>query len=77
MNLSEINKHSDLYWLESQKAVTEKNHKKVFIIARPILIFLSKFFIIPKKIRLILANVVEVMDLIYPEEAQSPLSTEV
>lgn len=77
MNLVDINKHSDLYWLESQKAVTENNYKKVFIIARPILVFLSKFFIIPKKVRLILANVVEVMDLIYPEEAQSPLSTEV
>jgi hypothetical protein len=77
MNFKEVTEHSELNWLESEKAASEKNHKKVFIIARPILVFLSNFFIVPKKVRLILSHVVEVLDSLIENEAQSPLSTEV
>lgn len=75
MNLSEINQHAELNFLESAKAVSENNHQKVFIIARPILVFLSNFFIIPKKVRGILGHLVEVMDLLTNlKDADSPLS---
>jgi len=66
MNLKEVNEHANLNWLECQKATSEKNTEKVFYIARPILVFLSNFFIVPKKVRVILSQLVEVLDMIHP-----------
>lgn len=66
MNIREINEHANIYFLESQKAVSENKPEKVYKIARPILFFLSKFFIIPRKVRAILSHLVEIMDALHP-----------
>ena len=66
MNLKEITEHANNNWLESEKATSEKNTEKVFYIARPILVFLSNFFIVPKKVRLIISHLVEVLDMLHP-----------
>jgi hypothetical protein len=68
MNLKEVNKHANINWLECEKARSENNTKKVFHIARPILIFLSTFFIVPKKVRLIISHLIEVLDTIIPND---------
>lgn len=66
MTLSEINKHASINFIESEKAVKENNINKVFAIARPILVFLSTFFLVPKKVRLIISHLVEVLDMLHP-----------
>lgn len=66
MNINEVRQHANEYWLESEKAKSQQNAQKVYSIARPILVFLSNFFIIPKKVRLILAHLIEVLDTIKP-----------
>lgn len=66
MNINEVRQHANNYWLESEKAKQQQNAQKVYSIARPILVFLSNFFIIPKKIRLILTHLIEVLDTIKP-----------
>lgn len=66
MNINEVRQHANLNWLESEKAKQQLNAVKVYSIARPILVFLSNFFIIPKKIRLILTHLIEVLDTIKP-----------
>jgi hypothetical protein len=74
MSMLELKKYADLNVVESSKSVSNKDHKKVFQIARPILVFLSNFFLIPKNIRLILSHLVEIMDAIVPisnEDASS------
>jgi hypothetical protein len=74
MQLIEVKKYADSNFVESSKAVSNKEHKKVFQIARPILVFLSRFFLIPKNIRLILSDLVEILDAFVPvpiEDASS------
>lgn len=66
MNINEVRQHANINWLESEKATQQKNAQKVYSIARPILVFLSNFFIIPKKVRLILSHLIEVLDTIKP-----------
>ena len=68
MTLNEINKHASINFIESEKAVKENNINKVFAIARPILVFLSTFFLLPKKVRLIISHLVEVLDMLHPND---------
>lgn len=70
----ELKKYADTNFIESSKAVSNKDHKKVFQIARPILIFLSRFFLIPKNIRLILSHLVEILDAIVPVQSEDASS---
>jgi len=67
MNLVQIKLHAEANFLESKKAVQNKNIKKVFSIAKPILEFCSTFFLIPKKVRMILADLLAIMDILTAE----------
>lgn len=64
MNLAQIKLHAEANFLESKKAVQDRNIEKVFSIAKPILRFCASFFLIPKKVRMILADLVEIMDIL-------------
>jgi len=66
MNIQELKKYGDENFIESLKSVEQKQHKKVFVIARPILVFLAHFFLIPKNVRLILSHLVEILDTFEP-----------
>ena len=66
MNLQELKLYADENYEQSLQLVEQKEHKKVFIIARPILEFLAHFFLIPKNVRLILSHLIEVMDTLEP-----------
>lgn len=67
-SIAQLRSYADENIIDSSVAISSKNHKKVFQIARPILVFLSKFFLIPKNVRLILSHLVEIMDAIHPED---------
>ena len=66
----EIKKFADENVIDSTMAISQKNHKKVVSIARPILVFLSRFFLIPKNIRTIISHLVEILDVFFPETQQ-------
>ena len=66
MNIIEIKQHAEINYISSALATEKKDLKKVFTIARPILVFLSNFFLIPKKVRLIISHLIEVLDAITP-----------
>lgn len=68
MNLVQIKLHAETNFLESKKAVQDNNIKRVFSIAKPILVFCASFFLIPKKVRMILADLVEIMDILTGSE---------
>lgn len=74
MNLTQIRQHANSNFLESQKALNDKNIKKVFSIARPILVFCASFFIIPKKVRSILSDLIAVMDILIGENENSEVA---
>ena len=74
MNLTELKQHANSNFLESQKAVQDKNIKIVFSIARPILVFCASFFIIPKKIRMILSDLIAIMDILIGENENSEVA---
>lgn len=68
MNLTQIKLHADANFLDSKKAVQDRNIKRVFSIARPILEFCASFFLIPKKVRMILHDLVVIMDILTGDE---------
>ena len=74
MSFSKINLHAEENFFISQKAVSEGKTGKVFHIAKPILLFLANFVLIPKKVRMILGHLVEVLDALYPEDNNETLS---
>lgn len=74
MNLAQIKIHAQENFIDSQKAVSEGRLDKVYHIAKPILLFLASFFIIPKKVRMILTHLVEVLDALYPVLTKGTLS---
>jgi hypothetical protein len=65
MNIQQINTYAKDNLVQSHIALSQHNIEKSFLIARPILVFLGGFFLIPKKIRTILNHLVEVLDVIY------------
>lgn len=67
MNLTELKQHAQINFFESQKAVQDKNIVKVLSIAKPIIQFLSTFFIIPKKIRSILNDLLIIIETLIDE----------
>lgn len=73
-SFTKINLHAEENFFISQKAVSEGKPGKVFHIAKPILEFLSNFVLIPKKVRMILGHLVEVLDALYPELNNETLS---
>jgi hypothetical protein len=74
MNFIKIKLQAQENFIDSQKAVSEKRADKVYHIAKPILLFLASFFIIPKKVRLILGHLIEVLDALYPVFTKETLS---
>ena len=74
MNLKTLKIQAEQNFFISQKAVSEGRVDKVYHIAKPILEFLSSFFLIPKKVRLILGHLVEVLDALYPVLTKETLS---
>ena len=73
-SFTKINLHAEENFFISQKAVSEGKPGKVFHIAKPILLFLSRFVLIPSKVRMILGHLVEVLDALYPEANDETLS---
>jgi len=74
MNFIKIKLQAEENFINSQKAVSEGRADKVYHIAKPILEFLASFFIIPKKVRMILKHLVEVLDALYPVLSKETLS---
>ena len=72
-NLIQVKNYASENLDAQENAKTEKKFNKVFHIAKPILVFIAGFFIVPKKVRIIIANLVEVLDAIFPDdEISSP-----
>ena len=66
MNIFEIKRHAEDNVVQSAQATEKKDFKTVFTIARPILVFLSNFFLIPNKVRVIISHLIEILDTLTP-----------
>lgn len=64
-NLISVKQYASTKESESNEAVQSGKIVKVYEIARPILVFIGGFFIVPKKVRTILTNLVTVLDIVF------------
>lgn len=65
MTLLQIKKYAESQEFNSLLATSQKDVARVYEIARPIIEFLSGFFIVPKKVRAILKNLLHVLDMVH------------
>jgi len=65
MNLLEVKKYAESQEIQSALATSQKDTARVYEIARPIIAFLSGFFIVPRKVRAILNDLLTVLDLVH------------
>jgi hypothetical protein len=64
-NLISVKNYATQKESESTEAVQGGKIVKVYEIARPILVFIGGFFIVPKKVRTIISNLVTVLDVVF------------
>jgi hypothetical protein len=64
-NLISVKNYASQKEIESTEAVQGGKIVKVYEIARPILVFIGGFFIVPKKVRTIISNLVTVLDVVF------------
>lgn len=64
-NLISVKQYANQKEQESTEAVQGGKISKVYEIARPILVFIGAFFIVPKKVRTIISNLVTVLDVVF------------
>ena len=69
----QLNSYAQSVHVESTKALSEGKFCKVFHLALPVLTFFGTFFLIPNKVRVIIMNLVEVLNLVCPmNESPNP-----